>query len=179
MRAAIAAIAATSFLAACGTRQPTAPEPEAPAASAHNTVVMPPVVYGTTDSGARLSKADDTCGVSDSLRQALEDQLEAPYEYVLPERGPGTGSAALLKVEITDMLERRRDVRRAQDRADSRDPRPPRDPAAQFTAQRQMFMYFGLPKSTCSMVGNVTYALGGDIMRWLHQPIDGARLGDL
>lgn len=50
---------------------------------------------------------------------------------------------------------------------------------ARFTAQRQMFMYLGLPRSTCSMVGVVTYALGGDIAKWLQKPIDGAALGEL
>ena len=49
----------------------------------------------------------------------------------------------------------------------------------QFTAQRQMFIYFGMPRSTCSMVGVVTYALGGDIVKWLQKPVDGAKLGEL
>ena len=180
VRNAFVTIAVTSLLAACGTRQPAAPEPQPPAATAHNTVVMPPVAYGTTSKGLQLSKADDNCGVPDSLRQAVEDQLEAPYEYLHPTRGPGTESAALLKIEITDILANAGgmyggpkivQIHGVLDR--------PGMPAAKFTAQRQMFMYFGFPKSTCSMVGNVTYALGADIMKWMLRPVDGAQLGDL
>lgn len=179
MRTAIAAIASTSLLAACGTRQPAGPEPAPPAASTHNTVVMAPVFYGTTDKGVQLSKADDACGVPDSLRQAVEDQLEAPYEFLLPARGPGTEAAALLKIEITDILANSGGmyggpkIVRIQGVIDR-----PGKPSAQFTAQRQMFMHFGFPKSTCGMVGNVTYALGGDIMKWMLKPVDGAHLGD-
>jgi len=140
---------------------------------------MPPVVYGTTEKGLQLSKSDDACGVPDSLRQAVEDQLEAPYEFLLSARGPGTETAALLKIEITDILANAGgmyggpkivQIQGVLDRTGM--------PAAQFTAQRQMFMYFGFPRSTCSMVGGVTYALGGDIMKWLLKPVDGARLGD-
>jgi hypothetical protein len=180
VRNACVVLAMTSLLAACGTRQPAAPEPPPPAASAHNTVVMPPVAYGITDKGLQLSKADDNCGVPDSLRQAVEDQLEEPYEFVLPARGPSTESAPLLKIEITDILANGGgmyggpkivQIHGVLDR--------PGMPPAQFTAQREMFIYFGFPKSTCSMVGNVTYALGGDILKWLRQPMDGARLGDL
>lgn len=49
----------------------------------------------------------------------------------------------------------------------------------EFTAQRQMSIYFGVPRSTCSMVGVVTYALGGDIAKWLQKPVDAAKLGEL
>lgn len=56
-----------------------------------------------------------------------------------------------------------------------------RDGAApvHFDAKRQMFMHFGLPRSTCDMVGAVTYGPGGDIASWLREPVDGAQLGDL
>jgi hypothetical protein len=41
-----------------------------------------------------------------------------------------------------------------------------------------MFIYFGMPRSTCSMVGVVTYKLGEDIAQWLLKPVDGAVLGE-
>lgn len=48
-----------------------------------------------------------------------------------------------------------------------------------FKAQRESFLHFGLPRSTCNMVGRVTYGLGGDIAQWLLNPVDGAKLGEL
>lgn len=164
---------------ACGSRQP--PEPEAPptVASARNAVVMPVVAYGTTAKGLRLSKADDPCDVPTSLQQAVQDQLSMPYEYLLSPPAPNVDGAPVLKIEITDILANAGGLYGGPKIVQLRGTLERRGEApAGFTAQRQMFMYFGLPRSTCSMVGVVTYALGGDIAKWLQKPIDGAALGE-
>jgi len=180
MSKAIAWVALTTLLAACGSRQPPAPEPPPPQATARNTVVLPPIGYGKTVKGVQLSKTDDPCDAPASLQQAVQDQLLAPYEYLLAQPTATSDGAAVLKIEITDILANAGGLyggpkivqlhgtleRRGQ-------------PAVQFTAQRQMFIYFGMPRSTCSMVGVVTYALGGDIAKWLLKPADGAKLGEL
>ncbi|CAN7150237.1 hypothetical protein LJR084_000133 [Variovorax sp. LjRoot84] len=167
------------LLAACGSRQPAAPQAEPAAASARNTVVMPAIAYGTTAKGLQLSKKDDPCDVPASLQQAVQDQLIAPYEYLLPARSSGTDGAPVLKIEITDILANAGglyggpkivQLRGTLERSG--------EPTAGFTAQRQMFIYFGVPRSTCSMVGVVTYALGGDIANWLQKPTNGATLGE-
>lgn len=168
------------LLTACGSRQPPAPEPAPAAASARNTLLMPAIAYGTTAKGLRLSKADDPCDVPVSLQQAVQDQLPAPYEYLLPPPASHVEGAPVLKIEITDILANAGGLYGGPKIVQLRGTleRRGQSPAV-FTAQRQMFMYFGLPRSTCSMVGVVTYALGRDIAKWLQQPIDGAALGEL
>jgi len=86
----------------------------------------------------------------------------------------------VLKIEITDILANAGGLYGGPKIVQLRGTleRRGQSPAA-FTAQRQMFIYFGLPRSTCSMVGVVTHALGGDIAKWLQKPVDGAALGEL
>ncbi|MES2250741.1 MAG: hypothetical protein V4645_25945 [Pseudomonadota bacterium] len=176
----LALAGAASLLAACGTRQPAAPEPPPPEATARNSVLMAPVAYGTTAKGVALSKADDSCDVPASLRQAVQDQLLAPYEFLLAPPLPANAQGApVLKLEITDLLANAGGLYGGPKIVQLRGTLE-RDGAApaKFTAQRQMFIYFGMPRSTCSMVGVVTYKLGEDIAQWLQKPVDGAVLGE-
>jgi hypothetical protein len=173
------AVGTAALLAACGTRQPAAPEPPPREATARNSVVMPAVTYGTTAKGIKLLKADDACGVPASLQQAVQDQLLAPYEYLLTPPAPNAEGAPVLKIEITDLLANAGGlyggpkIVQLKGTLEHKGESP-----ARFTAQRQMFIYFGMPRSTCSMVGVVTYALGEDIAKWLQKPVDGAALGE-
>ena len=177
---AITTIMVTALLAACGTREPTEPEPPPPTAAAHNTVVMPSIAYGQTANGLQLSKKDDPCDVPASLRQAVEDQLLAPFEFVVAQPPATADGAPVLKVRITDILANAGGLYGGPKFVQLHGVLERRDEApVQFTAQRQMFIYFGMPRSTCSMVGVVTYALGGDIVKWLQKPVDGAKLGEL
>ncbi|PIF76005.1 hypothetical protein CLU95_3159 [Variovorax sp. 54] len=176
----LALAGAASLLAACGTRQPAAPEPPPPEATARNSVLMAPVAYGTTTKGVALSKADDSCDVPASLRQAVQDQLLEPYEFLLAPPLPANAQGApVLKLEITDLLANAGGLYGGPKIVQLRGTLE-RDGAApaKFTAQRQMFIYFGMPRSTCSMVGVVTYKLGEDIAQWLQKPVDGAVLGE-
>lgn len=176
----LALAGAASLLAACGTRQPTAPEPPPPEATASNSVLMAPVAYGTTAKGVTLSKADDSCDVPASLRQAVQDQLLEPYEFLLAPPLPANAQGApVLKLEITDLLANAGGLYGGPKIVQLRGTleREGATPA-KFTAQRQMFIYFGMPRSTCSMVGVVTYKLGEDIAQWLQKPVDGAVLGE-
>lgn len=176
-----ALLATASLIAACGTRQPgvATPEPPPPAATAQNSLVMPPVTYGTTSKGLRLSKADDNCDVPALLRQAVEDQIDEPLLYLLAAPTPGAASAPVLKVEVTDLLANAGGLYGGPKIVELRGTlERPGTAQVHFTAQRQMFLYFGLPRSTCSMVGTVAYKLGGDIQGWLKKPVDGAFLGE-
>lgn len=47
-----------------------------------------------------------------------------------------------------------------------------------FLAKREMFMYYGKPRSACNMVRQVARMLGTDIVKWLQQPSDEVILGD-
>ena len=94
------------LIAACGTRQPTtkAAEPPPPDATAQNSLIMPPVVYGTTAQGLKLSKADDNCDVPTLLHQAVQDQIEEPLLHLLTTPTPGAAAAPVLTVEVSEGL---------------------------------------------------------------------------
>jgi hypothetical protein len=173
-------VAAATLLGACGSRQPAPPEPPPATATPRNSVVMPAIAYGTTSKGLPLTKADDACDVPASLRQAVQDQLLEPYEFVLLPPAPAVAQAApLLKVEITDLLANAGGLYGGPKIVQLRGTLERQGQAsATFTAQRQMFIYFGMPRSTCSMVGVVTDKLGEDIAKWLQKPVDGAVLGE-
>lgn len=177
---AMSAVAVATLLAACGSRQPAAPEPPPATATPRNSVVMPIIAYGTTAKGVQLSKADDACDVPASLRQAVQDQLIEPYEFVLTPPAPTNAQAApVLKVELTDLLANAGGLYGGPKIVQLRGSLERQGEApVKFTAQRQMFIYFGMPRSTCSMVGVVTYKLGEDIAQWLLKPVDGAVLGE-
>lgn len=177
---AVSAVAAAALLAACGSRQPAPPEPPPATATPRNSVVMPAIAYGTTAKGLQLTKADDACDVPASLRQAVQDQLLDPYEFVLAPPAPAHAQAApVLRVEITDLLANAGGLYGGPKIVQLRGTLEREGAApAKFTAQRQMFIYFGMPRSTCSMVGVVTYKLGEDIAQWLRKPVDGAVLGE-
>lgn len=174
------ALGATLVLAACGTRRPAVqePEPPEPTANANNAVILPAISYGKTPKGVQLSKTDDACDVPASLQQAVQDQLQAPYEFAVPVPSASVAGAPTLRIQITDLLANAGGLYGGPKIVQLHGvlERPNAAPM-QFTARRQMFIYFGLPRSTCSMVGQVTYALGGDIAQWLSKPNDGAKLG--
>ena len=169
------------LIAACGTRQPTtkAAEPPPPDATAQNSLIMPPVVYGTTAQGLKLSKADDNCDVPTLLHQAVQDQIEEPLLHLLTTPTPGAAAAPVLTVEVSDLLANAGGLYGGPKIVELRGTLERRGAApVHFTAKRQMFLYVGFPRSTCSMVGSVTYALGGDMLGWLKKPVDGAFLGE-
>jgi hypothetical protein len=178
----ISALAAAFILTACGSPGHTVaePEPPAPTASAHNTVILPTVTYGQTASGLQLSKSDDTCDVPTSLAQAIQEQLEAPYEFAVSTPSANVAGAPTLRIQITDILANAGGMYGGPKIVQLRGvlERPGAAPA-HFDAKRQMFLHFGLPRSTCNMVGRVAYSLGGDIATWLQEPVDGAQLGEL
>ncbi|MGE0349251.1 hypothetical protein [Hydrogenophaga sp.] len=178
----IATLSTALLLTACGSRGPTAaePEPPAPSASAHNTVILPAVTYGQTASGLQLGKSDDTCDVPASLVQAIREQLEAPYEFAVSAPSASVAGAPTLRVQVTDILANAGGMYGGPKIVQLRGvlERPGAAPS-HFDAKRQMFLHFGLPRSTCNMVGRVTYSLGGDIAAWLQEPVDGAQLGEL
>jgi hypothetical protein len=139
---------------------------------------MPLTTYGKTAKGLQLFKTDDPCDAPASLQQAVEDQLLPPIEFLLPAPTPSTAGAPVLKVEITDILANGGgmyggpkivQLRGTLERSGQ--------PTVGFTAQRQVFIQFGF-RGTCSMVGSVTYTLGGDIPGWLQKPVDGAVFGE-
>ncbi|MBL0917439.1 MAG: hypothetical protein IBJ14_01945 [Hydrogenophaga sp.] len=171
---------AATMLTACGSRGPTtveaaAPEPQA---TAHNTVILPSVTYGKTPEGLQLSKSDDPCDVPASLATAIEEQLEEPYAFTVPQPSPSVAGAPTLRIQIIDILANAGGLYGGPKIVHLHGVlERPNAPAAEFTAKRQMFLYFGLPRSTCSMVGSVAYDLGGDITAWLKNPADGAKLG--
>ncbi|MDM0054695.1 hypothetical protein [Variovorax fucosicus] len=177
----VIAALATTLLAACGSRRPAVaePEPPEPTANARNAVILPAISYGKTPKGVQLSKADDSCDVPASLNQAIQDQLLTPYEFIVPSPSANVAGAPTLRVDITDILANAGGLYGGPKIVQLHGvlDRPGAAPA-QFTARRQMFIYFGMPRSTCSMVGVVTYGLGGDIAKWLQKPVDGATLGE-
>lgn len=178
----IAALTATA-LTACGSRAPTVAEPAGQAAqtgNARNIVILPAITYGKTASGLQLSKTDDACDVPTSLAQALQEQLQAPYEFAVPTPSEKLAGAPSLRIVITDILANAGGLYGGPKIVQLRGTLE-RDGVApvHFNAQRQSFLHFGLPRSTCNMVGRVTYALGGDIATWLKDPVDGAKLGEL
>lgn len=175
----ITTLGAASLLVACGTRGPVQPEPPPPSATASNSLVMPPITYGSKPKGVKISKSDDNCDVPALLRQNVQDQLEEPLLYLLPAATAGAEAAPVLKIEITDLLANAGGIYGGPKIVDIQGTleRPGMAPA-QFTARRQMFIYFGVPRSTCSMVGSVAYTLGSDIIKWMKKPVDGAFLGE-
>jgi hypothetical protein len=178
VRNACTAMAVSFSLAACGLHNPPPPEPVLPAPAAYDTVVLPPVVYGYYQ-GRQMSESDDACGVPEPLRQAVQDQLKARYEVVLPVSGFGSKTAPLLKIEIMDtvtvsaggptivvvhaVLER------------------PGLPTAQFKGLRQMHtQYADITAETteCSAMDAVIRGLGADIAKWVREPVDGVSVVD-
>lgn len=170
------AMAVSSILTACGSRNPQPPERMPPAPASYNTVILPPVVYGHYQ-GRQMSESDDACGVPDPLRQAVQDQLKARHEVVLPVLGNVRDAAPLLKIEIMDtvtvsaggptivvihaVLER------------------PGLPTAQFKGLRQMHtQYSGITAETteCSSMDEVIHGLGADVAKWMLEPVDGVSL---
>ncbi|MDR7097262.1 hypothetical protein [Hydrogenophaga laconesensis] len=181
-RTLIGTILTTSLLTACGSRGPAIAEPDEPeaTATARNTVILPAITYGKTPAGLQLSKADDNCDIPTSLTNALQEQLEAPYEFAVPMPSEALAGAPTLRIEITDILANAGGlyggpkIVRLHGVLERVDATP-----VHFDAQRHSFLYFGVPRSTCKMVSIATYGLGGDIANWLLAPVDGAQLGDL
>ncbi len=177
----IAAIVITAtLLGACGSRPTASAEPEPPEvpANASNTVIVPAVGYGKTAEGLQLTAADDQCNASASLVEAIQEQLTAPYVFAMPQPTPAVDGAPTLRIEITDILANAGGLYGGPKIVQLHGTlQSPGGAAVQFTARREMFIYFGLPRSTCSKVGKVTYALGADIAAWLVKPVDGAKLG--
>ena len=65
-------------LAACGARGPQALEPLPDPIGPANSLVMPTIVYGTTNEGLRLTAADDRCDIPGTIRAAFQDNLDEP-----------------------------------------------------------------------------------------------------
>lgn len=168
-------------LAGCGTRgaqQNDEPESE-PARSAANTIGLATVTYGTTAQGLKLTPADDSCGIPARLKEGLVDNLEEPLTYVAPEDEARKVGAKVLKLEITDLLANAGGIYGGPKMVELKGELYAAGVRqAGFSARRQFFLYIGIPRSTCSMVGKVTGDLGGDMAKWLLKPVDGAFLGE-
>jgi hypothetical protein len=166
-------------LSACGTRGPNVviPEPE-PTFTIANTIVVPPIEYGTTEAGVRLSKADDKCDIPALLATALQDNIVSPFEHVMPTNSRNIPGVSTLTVTITDILANAGgqlsgpklvDIKATLSRNGT--------VIASFKSHRSWFPLYGF-RSTCSIVGSVSDVLGGDMAKWLVNPVDGAVLGD-
>lgn len=171
------ALGTAALLVACGTHQPAAPESSPSQATARNGVVVTAVTYGTTATGRHLSKADDPCDVPASLRRAVQNQLKARDEFPAVPSAASIEGAAVLTMEITDIL------------VDANSPGPQLvqlsgklerrgQPTARFAA-RQKMSFFTVVYTYCGAAEGVTYVLGEDIVKWLQKPVDGALLGEL
>lgn len=177
---ATATVLLLSALAACGTRGPAEPEPPETPPSAQNSLVMPAIGWGTTAQGLKLTSADDRCdGVPQAIRQAVQDNLSAPFENLLPAPTAGTAGAPLLTLEITDILANAGGVYGGPKMVQVQGTLMRAGAAPlRFSAQRQTFLRIGGWNTTCGMLSRVTYALGTDIAGWVAKPVNGAVLGD-
>ncbi|MGO4395741.1 hypothetical protein AB4Z46_30725 [Variovorax sp. M-6] len=176
VRNACIAMAVSLVLAACSSHDPQSPERMPPAPAAYNTVILPPVVYGNYQ-GRQISESDDACGVPDPLRQAVQDQLKARYEVVLPVLGTGRDAAPLLKIEIMDMVTVSAGgptivvIHAVLER--------PGLPTAQFKGLRQMHTQpsdITAETTECSSMDAVIHGLGADVAKWMLKPMDGVSL---
>jgi len=175
------AIALTLALAACGTRGPQTPEPPPPAPTftAANTLVLPPIAYGKTVEGATLTAADDGCDVPGTIKAALQDNLDEPYEHLVERDANGIPGVQTLKIEIVEILANGGGVFSGPKIVEIKGSlaKAGAEPLT-FKARRVSFPLFGPPRSTCNIVGRATDALGSDVARWLTKPVSGAVLGD-
>jgi hypothetical protein len=171
------AIVVSSVLAACGAHNPQPPErmSSTPAASS-NKLVLPPVVYGHYR-GRQMSESDDSCGVPEPLREAVQDRLKARHEVVLPALGAGRGAAPLLKIEIMDIVTVSAGgptivvIHAVLER--------PGLPAVHFKGMRQMHIQHSNIKAEtteCSAMDAVIQGLGADLAKWMLKPLDGVSL---
>lgn len=166
-------------LAACGARGPQVPEPPAAPIGPGNSLVMPNIVYGTTNEGLRLTVADDRCDIPGTIRASFKDNLGAPYLNLLTEAPSNMAGISVLKVEIIDILANAGGVYGGPKIVEIKGTlEKDGKPIASFTARRRSFPLFGFPRTTCNIVGRDTYALGTDMTTWLEKPVDGAMLGD-
>lgn len=178
---AVSLVSLALALAGCGTReaqQNEAPEAE-PARTAVNTIGLATVTYGTTAEGLKLTPSDDSCGIPARLKEGLMDNLEEPLLQVVPEDEARKVGAKILKLEITDLLANAGGIYGGPKMVELKgELYADGVRQAGFSARRQFFLYMGLPRSTCSMVGKVTGDLGGDVAKWLLKPVEGAFLGE-
>lgn len=106
-----------------------------------------------------MPEADDACGVPAPLRQAVQDQLKARYEVVLPVSGTDRDGASLLKIEIMDMVTVSAGgptivvIHTVLERSGL--------PAAQFTAQRQMHTQYSDIKAESTECSSMDAQAGG------------------
>ena len=166
-------------LAACGARGPQALEPLPDPIGPANSLVMPTIVYGTTNEGLRLTAADDRCDIPGTIRAAFQDNLGEPYLNLLTEAPANVAGIPVLRVEIIDILANAGGVYGGPKIVEIKGTLEKNGTAvASFKARRRSFPLFGIPRSTCNIVGRDTYALGTDMTTWLAKPVDGAMLGD-
>jgi hypothetical protein len=167
-----AAVAALAALAAC------ASGPQAPVYTAENTLVVPPIVYGTTEKGDALSEKDDNCDTPGTLRLGVQWSLPYPLVHEVDVAPPGVPDVRTLKLEIVDILAnaggqfsgpKMLTVKGTLSKAGTK--------VAGFTAVRWTFPVFP-PRTTCNMMGRITERLGNDIGTWLTNPVDGVTLGN-
>lgn len=142
----------------------------------HNTVMLPPVVYGYYQ-GRQMAESDDACGVREPLDQAVHAQLKARYEVVRPVLGTARDAAPLLKIEIMDIVTVSAGgptimvIHAVLER--------PGLPAAQFKGLRQMrarYSDIAAETTECSSMDAVIQGLSADVARWMFKPMDGVSL---
>lgn len=168
-----------ALLTACGARGPQAPEPPAAPIGAGNSLVMPNIVYGTTNEGLRLTAADDRCDIPSTIRASFQDNLDEPYVNLLTEAPANVVGIPVLKVEIIDILANAGGVYGGPKIVEIKGTlEKDGQTIASFKARRRSFPLIGPPRTTCNIVGRDTYALGTDMATWLAKPVNGAMLGD-
>jgi hypothetical protein len=174
----VAALVVT--LAGCGSRGPqaAAPAPKIEFTST-NTLIVPPIVYGKTRDGLVLTVSDDGCEVPHLIREALQDSLHEPHEYLLPDNSKNIAGVQTLNIEIVEILANGGGIFSGPKIVEIKGAlSKPDKSVAKFSARRVSFPLLGPPRSTCNIVGRDTDALGSDVAQWLAKPVDGARLGD-
>jgi hypothetical protein len=172
---ALAAVALSSVSAASHA-QSRATEP---VRTADNTLVVPPVTYGTTAEGVVLTDKDDGCDAPTSLRNAIEWRLSEPYLHVVSADPGNLPGIKTLKIEIVDILANKGGVMSGPKMVSIRGALYKDDQRlAGFKGTRSSMPFFP-PRTTCNILGRATEALGGDLANWLDNPVDGAQLENL
>lgn len=120
---------------------------------------MPTIGYGTTNEGLRLTAADDRCDIPAIIRAAFRHNLGEPYVKLLTGAPANVVGIPVVKMEIIDILVNAGGVYGGPKIVEIRGTLEKNGTAvASFKSRRRSFPLFGIPRSTCNIVGRDTYA---------------------